>query len=203
MSRFSQLVGLGKGLSIGLLGLLPSAFLLVAEKLNAAETGCRQPLPDLFPALLTDLPSYTNRAAQRQAPPNQMLRRYLLLAGKPEYTPLALSQQQVTPLEGDTTQQIFFSTLENRYTETAQIRQQNFYWALFVLTDSGWRLTLLYEQPALDPIASGVKTLPQSSPVPTGQRQEVGQSPIAEGIRLWLRDCRAGLKPEMSEQSSE
>ncbi len=154
----------------------------------AASPACTHPLSEFIPALLADLPSYTNRAALRQLKPRQSLTQYLLLAGNPEYQPLPLSRQQWEPSKPDTTQQVFFSTFEHHYDQDQRRRQQNFYWAFFVETPKGWELTLLYEQPALSPNLN-FKFL---RPPQAGTRREVSQMPIGQGIALWLRDCRAG-----------
>ena len=144
--------------------------------LNAAEAKtCSQPLATLIPPLLTDLPSYTNRVTQRA----QMfdleipLDTYILIAGNADFDPLPLSQQQWQPTVKDTTQQVFFTTLEREYTDQRAIERQNFYWAFFVQTQRGWQLALLYQQ------------LGGESPQnPTAPRRDASTGGIAQGLSL-------------------
>ncbi|WP_249213927.1 hypothetical protein [Synechocystis sp. PCC 7338] len=142
----------------------------------------QQPLTELMPPLLEALPSYTNRVMQRSQIGGVPLRTYILIAGNADFDPLPLAQQQWQPALPDTTEQVFFTTLERSYTDQRAIASQNFYWAFFVQTEQGWQLALLYQQ------------LGGSSPEqPTSPRRDASTGAIAQGIRLWLRDCQAGV----------
>jgi len=145
---------------------------------------CRQPLETLMPKLLADLPSYSNRVGQRAQifDFDIPLNTYILIAGNADFDPLPLPQQQWQPTVKDTTQQVFFTTLEREYTQQRAIERQNFYWAFFVQTQRGWQLALLYQQ------------LGGESPQnPTAPRRDASNGGIAQGINLWLRDCQAGV----------
>lgn len=150
------------------------------------QKACSQPLDTLIPPLLADLPSYTNRVGQRaqifdfEIP----LDTYILIAGNADFDPLPLPlpQQQWQPTVTNTTEQVFFTTLEREYTDQRAIERQNFYWAFFVQTQRGWQLAVLYQQ------------LGGESPYsPTASRRDASTGGIAQGINLWLRDCHAGV----------
>ncbi|MBE9242560.1 hypothetical protein [Synechocystis salina] len=182
---FSQAVKFGlsvTGLTLVVLanlGLNPSP----ARNRPSSDQGqCQQSLTELMPPLLEALPSYTNRVMQRSQIGGVPLRTYILIAGNADFDPLPLAQQQWQPAVPDTTKQVFFTTLERSYTDQRAIASQNFYWAFFVQTGQGWQLALLYQQ------------LGGTSPdQPTSPRRDASTGAIAQGIRLWLRDCQAGV----------
>lgn len=172
-------------LAIAFLGIMEVFF--PALPLNAAESrGCFHPLTTLMPPLLADLPSYTNRVIQRTrvTPRQTPLERYILSAGNVDFNPLPYPQQQWQSTVENTTRQVFFTTLEREYTEQRVIERQNFYWAFLVETQQGWQLAVLYQQLGSES--------PHRSPSP---RRDVSTASIAQGIKLWLRDCRAGVEP--------
>ncbi|BFM38729.1 hypothetical protein [Synechocystis sp. LKSZ1] len=160
-----------------------------ALRAQPVAQACSQPLPILVNRLLADLPSYANRVAQRDRSEASPLRSYLLLAGRPIFEPLPLNQQQLQPQGPDTTQQVFFTTLERQYNNRQINTQQNFYWAFFVPTQQGWQLALLYAQLAARP--------PQNRPLPP---QSAENSAVGRAIQLWLRDCQAGVLKESIDQ---
>jgi hypothetical protein len=166
----------------GVMGLFTPPLSVLAEQTGSKT--CSQSLNVLIPQLLNDLPSYTNRVTQRAqvfdlAIP---LNTYILIAGNGDFDPLPLPQQQWQPTVPDTTQQVFFTTLEREYTQQRAIERQNFYWAFFVQTQRGWQLALLYQQ------------LGGESPhSPTTPRRDASTGAMAQGINLWLRDCQAGV----------
>lgn len=183
MSRFSRWV-MVKRVKQGLMAIALTGMGLFASlpPTNAETATCTQPLTDLVPKLLIDLPSYANRVGQRSrtADIDIPLDTYILIAGNPDYAPLPLPQQQWQPTVKDTTQQVFFTTLERQYTTSQALERQNFYWAFFVDTQQGWQLALLYQQ------------LGGATPnAPTSPRRDASTGNIAQGIRLWLRDCQA------------
>jgi len=135
-----------------------------------------------MPPLMEALPSYTNRVIQRSQTGHVPLKTYILIAGNAEFDPLPLPQQQWQAVVPDTTEQVFFTTMERSYTDQRAIASQNFYWAFFVQTQQGWQLALLYQQ-------LGGETVAQ----PTSPRRDASNGAIAQGIRLWLRDCQAGV----------
>ncbi|NJL82007.1 MAG: hypothetical protein HC890_01675 [Chloroflexaceae bacterium] len=140
---------------------------------------CPSDLETLVQWLLRDLPSYTNRVIARARLSSDL---YLLVAGNPEYVPFEPSALQYSPTKSDTAppQQVYFTSLERQYlTERAEIRQ-SFHRLFLVKTETGWRLVALFSR-----LSGGEMAVPAPP-------QETSRGPIAEGIQLWLRDCRAG-----------
>lgn len=149
---------------------------------NITSSPCQQPLKALIPPLLEALPSYSNRVSQRSQSDLSPLTTYVIVAGRSEWEPRPLAQRQWQPTVADTTEQVFFTTLERSYTEQRALQTQNFYWAFFVQTQRGWQLALLYQQ------LGGFSPRHPASP-----RRDASNGAIAQGIKLWLRDCRAGV----------
>ncbi len=171
---------------------LPRAGLSLLWVLMVAETSlatCPPTLEVLVDKMLPDLPAYTNRVIQRSRRIESLPRGYVLLAGKPSFDPLPLSQRQFTPAQTDTTEQAFFTTLERHYNSSQATLQQNFYWAFFTPTSQGWQLSLLFSQLAAPYPGTG------ATPPRSAENGAVGQA-----IKLWLRDCRAeGLKKPVNQ----
>ncbi|MBD2465179.1 hypothetical protein H6G89_29660 [Oscillatoria sp. FACHB-1407] len=146
---------------------------------------CPTTVAAIMPPLLRDLPSYTNRAIQRSrrrertyVPPG-----YVLIAGNPEFAPLSLGPGEYVPtLPDDEVQQVFFTTLERRYVANTIVRQQNYHWIFLTETSEGWQLVTMLSR------SGGYVTVPQ----PPSPPEDTSQGAIAQGIREWLRDCRAG-----------
>jgi hypothetical protein len=150
---------------------------------NPQSTSCPSDLQRLTELMLKDLPSYANRVIQREKlrnppfPPSL----YILVSGSPEFEPLPLTNLQYQPVFEDTTQQVFFTTLERQYGEESLVHLENYYWLFLTQTEKGWRSVILFSQLAsLDD--GGLPLSPKDS----------SNGPIGQGIRLWLRDCRAG-----------
>lgn len=171
--------------SLGFMGLEPRP---VSAK-NITQPHCKQPLTELIPPLMEALPSYTNRVTQRSKTGHVPLQTYVLIAGNPEFDPLPLAQQQWQSVVPNTTEQIFFTTMERSYTDRRAIASQNFYWAFFVKTHQGWQLALLYQQ-----LGGFIQNQP------TSPRRDASNGAIAQGIKLWLRDCQAGVFSAPSQQ---
>ncbi|WP_267384018.1 hypothetical protein [Cyanobacterium sp. uoEpiScrs1] len=147
-------------------------------------TSCPSDLQKLTELMLKDLPSYTNRVIQRKGlkdrPFSPSL--YVLVIGKPEFEPLPLTNLQYQPVLKDTAQQVFFTTLERQYGEESQVTLENYYWLFLAQTEKGWRAVMLFSQ--LASLNDGGLPLPP---------KDASNGPIGQGIRLWLRDCRAGV----------
>lgn len=147
---------------------------------------CPEQLEELMPLLLRDLPSYANRVSQRsyieEFRITENIPGTIILAGQPEYQPIELASQEYIPAqEDDTTRQVFFTTLERQYASEAVVDLQHYYWLFLTQTQDGWRLALLF--------SSLGDTPPDEPPTPP---QDASQGVVAQAIRLWLRDCRAG-----------
>jgi hypothetical protein len=103
----------------------------------------------------------------------------VVLAGQAEFEPLPVARND------ETTKQVFFTTLEQEFTETAVRDRQHFHWLFLTTTEQGWYLVTLFTRfGSSDPTAD---------PMPP---RETSQSAIGQAIQLWLRDCRAGSSPE-------
>ncbi|MEH2191189.1 MAG: hypothetical protein V7K98_00765 [Nostoc sp.] len=164
---------------------------LLAERENindGAKSFCSdQNLETLTIQLLQDLPSYTNRASQRA---RRLSRKsdifsYMLVAGRPEFTPLPLNLEEYS---ADTfksfasgVDQVFFTTLERQYIGKKAIELQEFHWLLLTRTTTGWRLVMMFSQSG-----SYSKEQPLSPP------RDSSNGTVAQGVNTWLRDCQAG-----------
>ncbi len=156
---------------------------------NGAQSSIcsEQSLETLTTHLLRDLPSYANRAIQRS---RRLSRKtdvysYMLVAGKPEFTPLPLNPRedkiQETPKNSQETKQVFFTTLGRQYTGGKAVELQEFHWLLLTKSDSQWRVVMMFSQTG---------SYPKDKP-PTPPR-ESSNGVVAQGIKTWLRDCHAG-----------
>ncbi len=150
-----------------------------------------QDLSQLTNKLLRDLPAYFNRATQRARRLDRSVQvySYMLVAGKPDFTPLSLKRwtDEATD-EADKSangakgvEQIFFTTLERQYVKGKAVQLQQFHWLFLTKTESGWRVSMMYSQTGGYP--------KQKPPTPP---RESSNSAVAQGIKTWLRDCRAG-----------
>ncbi|MDJ0713566.1 MAG: hypothetical protein QNJ54_05035 [Prochloraceae cyanobacterium] len=144
---------------------------------------CPVDLESLTSLMLEDLPNYTNRVIRQSSTPQRSnrTRRSVILAGKPEFEPLPLSQNQYSPLFSESPEQVFFTTLERQYLDDRVLEVQNYHWLFLSQTKSGWRLVMLFSR-----LGSTSKARPPLPP------RETSNSAIGQAVRLWLRDCRAG-----------
>jgi hypothetical protein len=153
------------------------------------QTQCPAELPMLMPLLLRDLPSYANRVNQRAYTNFRTadLPGYMILADKPEYEPLSLNSENSPPLDfqeqpsPEQPSQVFFTTLERQYVSGKPTSLQYYHRVFLVQTQDGWQLSMMF---------STLGNYPADQP-PTPP-QDTSQGVIAQAIRLWLRDCRAG-----------
>ncbi len=154
---------------------------------------CPSQLEALMPLLLRDLPSYANRVSQRAysnqlratANPPAVIPGYILLAGRPEYQPLSLAAGEYRSVSESEVPQVFFTTLERQYFSDQAFELQHYHWLFLTPTESGnppgWRLVLM-----LSSLGDEQGDEPSSPP------RDSSQGVIAQAIRLWLRDCKAG-----------
>ncbi|WP_445635748.1 hypothetical protein NSTC745_00528 [Nostoc sp. DSM 114161] len=163
----------------------------LAERENA-NTGAKslcseQDLETLTTRLLQDLPSYTNRAIQRARRRSRSadLYSYMLVAGRPEFTPLPLNLEEYSTDAPESSasgvEQVFFSTLQRQYINKKAVELQEFHWLLLTKTNNGWRLVMMFSQ-----IGAYPKQQPPSPP------RDSSNGAIAQGVQAWLRDCQAG-----------
>ncbi|MEH2374303.1 hypothetical protein [Nostoc sp.] len=166
----------------------PSA---IAEKENVnggARSLCsEQNLEILTIQLLQDLPSYTNRVSQRarRLSRSSDFYSYMLVAGRPEFTPLPLNLEEysadASKSATSAVEQVFFTTLERQYIGKKAVELQEFHWLLLTKTKSGWQLVMMFSQ-----IGSHSTQQPLSPP------RDSSNGTVAQGVKTWLRDCQAG-----------
>jgi len=165
---------------------LGSAVVLAFPLSLEAQSACSQTIHSLTTNLLKDLPGYANRVIQRSRLPsrNQANSTYIILAGEPEFNPLAQNLSgDYTPVfpkaETQQVKQVFFTTLERRYINQAVYSVESYHWLFLTTTEQGWYLVTLYSRFGL----------PDQSHPPTPP-QETSNGIIGQAIQLWLRDCR-------------
>jgi hypothetical protein len=154
------------------------------------QAACPEELETLITGLLRDLPSYANRVARRLGT-NEGIAGFgtILVAGRAEFEPLNLadltfgSRAEDANAEGsEALQQVFFTTLERQYTATEQIQLEEYHWLFLTPAEDGWRLAFMFSRLAVQ----GSIVRPPTPP------RESSDGIIGQGVRLWLRDCRAG-----------
>ncbi len=153
------------------------------------KTYCsEQKIESVTTYLLRDLPSYANRASQRA---RRLTRRgdtfsYMIAAGRPEFQPLLLNPNATsfdtakTLSEG--VEQVFFTTLERRYTAGKSVELQEFHWLLLTKTDNGWRKVMMFSQIGAFPVTKQ----------PVSPPRESSNGVVGQAVDVWLRDCQAG-----------
>jgi hypothetical protein len=148
---------------------------------NSLNSTCPQDIENLTSLLIPQIPSYANRVIQRarKLDRNYDLYSYVIIAGKPEFEPLKLTNQEYNPIFADTTKQIFFTTLERKYINNKPVQTQNYHWIFLTSTNNGWRLVMAFSRFG--------STFPDGLPTPI---EETTHSVIGETVRLWLRDCQ-------------
>jgi hypothetical protein len=166
----------------------PSA-LAERENVNSdAKSLCsEQNLETLTIQLLQKLPSYTNRASQRarRLSRSSEVYSYMLVAGRPEFTPLLLNLEEysadASKSAASGVEQVFFTTLERQYIGKKVVELQQFHWLLLTKTQSGWQLVMMFSQ-----AGSHSEQQPLSPP------RDSSNGTVAQGVKAWLRDCEAG-----------
>jgi hypothetical protein len=146
-----------------------------------------QTIETLTNKLLHDLPGYANRSIQRARPPllsgKPDFYSYVLVAGRPEFTPLPLTPgkygSDVPNSESAGVEQVFFTTLERMYTGGKAIDLQQFHWLFLTKTSTGWRMVMMFSQ---------IGYYPANKP-PTPPK-DTTNGDIGQAINVWLRDCR-------------
>lgn len=144
-------------------------------------------IDNLTTYLLRDLPSYTNRVTQRARRRSRgaEVYSYMLLAGRPEFTPLPLNPGIYTANASQSSElgvdQVFFTTLNRQYIRGQAVELQEFHWLLLTKTQSSWRLVMMFTQTGSSP-----KQQPPSPP------RDSSKGTVAQAINIWLRDCQAG-----------
>jgi hypothetical protein len=159
---------------------------LTAKPVNpGVSNSCsEQSLQILTPQLLRDLPSYANRTTQRARRLGRSvdIYPYILAAGKPEFQSLPLNPGiDSVKYQSEGVEQIFFTTLERQYISQKAIELQQFHRLFLTKTKHGWNLVMMLTQTGTYPAKSTIAPAKDSS-----------NGAIAQGVKLWLRDCQAG-----------
>lgn len=141
-------------------------------------------LPKLIDELMLDLPNYANRVTQR----SRRLKRkvdvfsYVLVAGKPDLSPLPLNPGINNNQEYDSAdvKQVFFTTLERQYINKKTVELQEFHRLFLTKTNTGWEMVMMFTQTGTYPVKP-----------PIAPARDSSNSAIAQGVKLWLRDCNS------------
>jgi hypothetical protein len=143
-----------------------------------------QPLTNL---LLRDLPGYVNRVYTRVVYPQVKDWTYAILASQPEFEPLPVNSREYPNPQDESLQQVFFTILERQYRGNQSTLLQQYHWLFLTRTQSGWQIAFMFSRVGAYP--TGVQT---TLTPPRESSEEI----TAQAIRLWLRDCEAGvIKP--------
>jgi hypothetical protein len=147
---------------------------------------CSYDLELLGNRLVKDIPSYGNRIIQKSSKLSREISPipiFIIIASKPEFKPLPLHQSQYQGGNNQDVKQIFFTTLERQYmSEDKIIETQNYHHLLLTETTQGWRIVMVFSRFG--------SSNPQNLPTPP---KDTTNSIIGQAIKLWLRDCRAGV----------
>lgn len=140
----------------------------------------------LMTQLLRDLPSYANRASQRARRLSRTTQTYtyMLMAGKPEFTPLPTSpikdtENKFKKSQDKEVKQVFFTTLERQYIKGKPIQLQQFHRLFLTKAENGWQMVIMFTQTG---------SYPKNKP-PTPPRDSTN-GVVGQAIKTWLRDCR-------------
>ncbi|MBS3030531.1 MAG: hypothetical protein HCA25_26815 [Dolichospermum sp. DET50] len=144
-----------------------------------------QSLETLTTQLMLDLPSYANRSIQRA----RRLKRsvdtfsYILAAGKPEFQSLPLNPgiDNGDKYNAEGVKQVFFTTLERKYIHKKAVELQEFHRLFLTKTNIGWTVVMMFTQTSAYPVKP-----------PIAPPRDSSNGAIAQGVKLWLRDCEAG-----------
>jgi hypothetical protein len=144
-----------------------------------------QSIETLTTQLMRDLPSYANRAVQRARRLSRSVDvyPYILVAGKPEFQPLPLNPgiDTANNYASEGVEQVFFTTLERKYINKKAVELQQFHWLFLTKTNLGWQVVMMFTQTGEYPVKS-----------PIAPPRDSSNGAIAQGVKLWLRDCHAG-----------
>lgn len=168
------------GVMLGISCLLPLRSL--SESIPSSPKACPADVEQLGTWLSDDLPGYSNRVIQRSRLSQTPLT-YIVLAGKPEFDPIPLTNRQFDPVFGDRDLpvQIFLTTLERHYLQNRATNFQSYYWIFLTRTARGWGLVKV--------VAQLISLNPEDPPLPP---RDTTDGIVGQAIRTWLRDCRVG-----------
>ena len=173
-------MGLGWGNSLAYGVAIPNA---KRQANTEANFTCPDDVTELTALLLKDLPAYSNRVIQRTQDLNQAagIENYIITASKAEFEPLELPRLQYNPIDDKDPEQVFFTVFERQYIDGEIVEIQTYHWLFLTKTDSGWRTVMMFSR-----FGNDNQNRPPTPP------KETTDGIIGRGVRLWLRDCRAG-----------
>jgi hypothetical protein len=151
------------------------------NSLKDRSQSCPKHLPSLVDRMLKDLPSYANRVIQRQSNVTKTKTPSfnIIAAGKPEFELLKSKSSEYTPNFTENSQQVFFTTLERRYSSDRYTDIQSYHKLILTPTDKGWQMVLMFSQ-------LGTQD-PNRPPLPP---EDTTSGYIGQAVSLWLRDCQ-------------
>ncbi|OKH19591.1 hypothetical protein [[Limnothrix rosea] IAM M-220] len=160
--------------SLGLWGMEAIAAPMICTKNESAAA--------IMPQLLADLPSYSNRVIQRarRLDRQEDTFSYIIEAGLPDFRPLPLKQQQFTSAAADTTEQLFFTTLDKQYINDIPVYLENHHWLLVTPSSKGWAVVHLFS--IVNRREPGTILIPP---------RNTTHGSVGKAIQLWLRDYNA------------
>lgn len=151
---------------------------------QVAQHSCPTDVETLVALLIRDLPSYANRQTRSSVPLRSALKppSHMIIAGRPEFEPLPLKPGELPPSRDADPTQVFISTLERQYAGDRVFDLQQHHWLFLTRSSSGWRLVFMFTRTA--------SATPNTPPTPP---RDSSDGAIAQAIKTWLRDCRAGV----------
>jgi hypothetical protein len=166
--------------------IISASFAIPKEiELTANNYSCPNKIEELATQMLQDLPNYTNRVMQRSRSivedKKLINQRYVIVAGKAEFQPLTLNNSEYTPETTDSSQQVFFTTLEREYRRDRVLETQNYHWLFLARTKNDWQVVMMYSRFGT---GSNIVAMPP---------QDTTNGAVATAVSLWLKDCRAGV----------
>jgi hypothetical protein len=158
----------------------PTAAMAIAA---ARRVSCPRDAAGLMPLLLRDLPSYTNRVIARSRQNHRDLTDLpsVIVAGQGDATPLAVDSA-LAPNDPNL-QQLFVTTLERQRSSDRMVELQQFHWLFLTRPDDQWALAFSYTRTGGYPQGNQPTTPPRDST----------EGAVAQAVKLWLRDCNAGV----------
>jgi hypothetical protein len=142
------------------------------------KTICPQTVESLAQLLVRDLPGYANRATIKGRSRSQSKElTHIVLASQPEVEPLEIPNAKPNA----DLHQVFITTLERQTLGDRMYEFQQYHWLFLAKTRVGWRLTQSFSRTGRYPPDDQITATRDSS-----------QGAIAQGIKIWLRDCNAG-----------
>ncbi|MGY6530999.1 MAG: hypothetical protein ACXITR_13830 [Cyanobacterium sp.] len=164
---------------IGIL-LAPKSY---ARNVISSENICSGDITEVSTKLVNEISDYGNRVIQksrRGGANSSTMPIYIITAGKPEFEPLPLSNNNFGSDKPSEIEQVFFTTLERHYLSNTRLEEtNNYHWLLLTPTDRGWQMVML-----LTRFGEVAQSEVVSPPVDTTS------GVLGEAVRLWLRDCR-------------